>query len=547
MKKLFPFLAALFAAGALRAQPAPAPGKPSSPPNPPASKILYVDPTQGEDRTAVRGSSVHPFATLASAVSAAQAGDKITLLPGHYRVSGIATVNAADLTIEGYGAVLTAAGQEHFQVLAIKGANCTLRGFEINGALDNAPDVDAGAITVGAGGAKIEDVYIHDCAGYGVRLVAKWDGAVVSHCRIERCNEGVAEAIYGGADIEGLEVSFNRLIDNRRGGVRGENNSVGKYAIRSEKIIGNVVLAHSPNGTLGIELWGGGIAGYAKIPHQDALVSLNTVSGYSFGISMNACGNCTVSDNIVARAAAFGIEFANSFGNTAANNRIDCAGGHNGYSVSNNGNDTGRSVDLHIMGGSVFNANLGDALKTYNVSHVTIDGVHTEGLSHQFLVQLCTDIMIQNCVSYMTGTNYAGGVGVFTEVDPGLTGSTFHYVNNQFFHPNGRAAVASIFKFFSNGHATANDIVLRDNFTDATFCGGGFVAGNLDTHYSQFSGNYPDSKLYQTGFLNTPPSTLASQPSPPPAPASGVTLYVDGNGDLHALHSSGADHVLSTH
>ena len=52
-------------------------------------------------------------------------------------------------------------------------------------------------------------------------------------------------------------------------------------------------------------------------------------------------------------------------------------------------------------------------------------------------------------------------------------------------------------------------------------------------------------KLDATGLTLSGVATLAPQSSTPATPASGVILYVDASGNLHALHSTGTNHVLS--
>lgn len=89
---------------------------------------LYVDPTNGNDSTAVRGRIDKSYATCAAAQTAAQAGDTIFCLPGAYTESGLGKQN-----VDWYlhqGAVFTlAASAVIFTVGSASGESLRVLGF----------------------------------------------------------------------------------------------------------------------------------------------------------------------------------------------------------------------------------------------------------------------------------------------------------------------------------------------------------------------------------------------------------------------------------
>ena len=520
--------------------------------------MIYVDPVYGSSAGA-RGTD-KPFADLASALAVAKPYDHIIIRPGQYTTGSAIAVNTSHLTIEGYGAEISASSQNFAAILSVSASDCHIEGLELNGQATGNAYGNGGMIDISAPRTVVAYCYLHDSIGYGVRLVQSWDGATIQNCTISNCAAGIQEFMYGNADVSGLNVLYNVLINNRGGGVRGTNNSSGNYAIFNEKIIGNTILGNDPlgsnGGNLGIELYGDGVVGYPKIPHQNAIVSQNYVSGCQTGISMNACGYCEVSHNQVIAGAFIGIEFADQVNCSAVENTIVCpviannnGYGALGYSVSNDGSGIGSNVALTIKGGRIFVDSPTMGIHLINVSGVTIDGVQVETLSCTVYSQNCSQVTIKNTVTFMHNANAQLNFPIQTEVHPGCSG--FYYTNNQVFFDNPSAGCAIVL-FFSSSQASISGVEISDNYTNATSCSYGFISLNSVTFATpKQNGNYPASSNNNLGFVDLTGSgnatTLFPQTNTPATPTShAVTLYVDGNGNLHALHSTGKDDVLSS-
>ena len=283
-------------------------------------QTIYVDSTNGNSNGA-RGTK-WPFPDLASALAVAHPRDQIIMRPGQYSCASTTTVNVDHIIIHANGATLVAASSSVLPLLDITATDVTIDDLEVYGARNSSDDdVDNGLIAVEAARCIINRCSLHDSKGHGVRMVQSWDGSTVSYCTIKNCSAGIAITNYNYADLTGVDLIYNKLIDNRSGGVRSTNQLNGAYAFYNEKIIGNTVTANNVN-SLGIELAGGGIAGLPKIPHQHAIISHNYVSGYRFGISLNACGYCEASENQVISGTLCGIEFANTLNCLGAENVI---------------------------------------------------------------------------------------------------------------------------------------------------------------------------------------------------------------------------------
>ena len=447
---------------------------------------------------------MNPYQSLTMACSVVQSGDTIVLHGGPFVQSTAAVVNVSNVTIMGNGATVQAASQSNVVLLSIgaQGTHCTVRDLVVNGSLTNGADVDNGAVEVTASAAHFQNVYVHDSEGYGFRLVASWDNVVIENCRVMNCSTGIQEAMYGTADVHNANFLSNRLINNRSGGIRGTNNSGGAYAIFGEKIIGNVIHNDTlATNALGIELYGGQIVGEAKISHQGADVSHNTVENQEYGISMNACGFSDVSHNLVSGCAFISIEFANTLGCTASSNDMDCSAGASGYGISNNNADTRQKIDLHISGGRIVNANNASALGAYNVSGLSVDNVYASGMATPFVIQLTDGVTLQNCQGVIGSAN---SNGIYSEVGSGQTFSGFHYLNNQLIHTNGPGAYYSPFIFYcGSGSGTFNDVLIKNNYTDQTFSGSNFIqyAGGVVLS-PLVIGNIPENSAGQLGFQN---------------------------------------------
>ena len=100
---------------------------------------------------------------------------------------------------------------------------------------------------------------------------------------------------------------------------------------------------------------------------------------------------------------------------------------------------------------------------------------------------------------------------------------------------------------------TMNFVGTKSGAVNGTLAGMGYygvsnvlawkVGGTLATGSTVDSG--AQMTLSPTGLTLGGIETLAPQSSTPTTPSSGVTIYVDSSGNLHALHATGTNHVLS--
>ena len=496
------------------------------------TSLIVVDAALGSD-TAGTGTAGSPVATLAKAVSLAQAGDTILLRPGSY-TTDVVSVPAAlsNLTILGQGAVITPTNTSG-TVLAIFGDHFTGRDFEINGGYSGTggTDMDNGAVEVFSSNAHLEHLYIHDGIGYGIRLVEGYDNVDVIDNRVERCVLGIKGDKYDSNDIVSINVLYNRILNNRQGGISMTNDSYAAYlmhptqqaviAFINERFIGNYIHNDTNMPGLGIELSGGNIVGTPKIPHQNPIIVGNTVQGYATGISINACAGTVEGENSIGNCSYIGIEYANSEHSVSTGDNIDCAGGCSGYSVSNNGSDALQEMDLHLSGSRVDNVSVGAEIAGVSVNSgngIYVDHVWVRSAGAPWVYQFVADVTMENCTSIQTGPgdpndpNHPAASSVDVEVGPGITGTTYHFYNNDFRHTDAADYHVGIFRFVVNNQSNPalgifNDVILRNNTTDLTYCNAGFIQsdGNLTVNLTSIE-NQPQAPVHAGiayGFVDT--------------------------------------------
>jgi len=224
------------------------------------------------------------FATIQSAVDAAQDGDTIKIGPGTF-AGGITIkksvklvgVAAGATVIEGGGPVITVG------VGSVKPTVLISR-VTITGGLNDSPAVAAG------GGARIEPapdnsigatVAISDSVIAGNTVAPKSTFSEPAPCGsvpFDQC----AFASGGGIDNSGaLTLSRTRVADNQAGpGVASSifgggisNHPQGTVTLRQSVVTGNRAVATPPNGRFAD---GGGISGYGVLTVEDSVISNNS-------------------------------------------------------------------------------------------------------------------------------------------------------------------------------------------------------------------------------------------------------------------------------
>ena len=397
--------------------------------------------------------------------------------------------------------------------------------------------VDTGLINISNSGTTIENCYLHDSIAYGVRLAQNQSNTIVSHNRVVNCEEGVNGTMYGGS-VSGIEISGNILTNNPFGGVRLNNRLAGSQVVTGVRVLNNTISANNALGAfnLGIEIFGGQLSGNPTIPNQDVIVAENNVSGYITGISINACGDVVVSNNVVAAGSFCGIEFANSVNCTASSNNIDCASGGQGYSVSDNNGDSYSDMHLLITGGSIINGGVGTAVQTFNVNYVTVDGVYAKGAATSATFQDGNNVTVQNCVFDITATT-SYGVALIGAASSAY--ANFVFRNNTFNHPGlvGQSMYSLFFFYSGSPTCVFNNVIIQNNYTDATSCGDGFLFGfNATYNISSITGNLPESSYFQSGFANSeaivPGKTFTLTNTLTLSGVDGSTLNVGAGGTL---------------
>lgn len=507
------------------------------------ARTIFVDADNGSDTGAnagVRGTTL-PVATLPRAAVLAQPGDNIVLGPGTCSAAGLANITASGVTIIAYGAKLvcantTAAPVGDLVKLAVNAPNCRLFGLEIDGSLLAAPHggQDNGVIEVSAPGFRMEDCYIHDAAGYGVRFMANYSGAVVTgNCRFVNCQTGVRSATYGTADIVGFEVSDSHFENCREGAVSLKNTSAGAYSVRYAKVLRNVASSATlTNGSLGIELWGGGVVGKAVSPFSAPLVEGNRVSGYVTAISLNGCQGGGTRGNIVSAGCASGtgsvyggVELADSNDVESDGDRVSVPTGWTcqyGYVVSGTVGtaDSGATMNIRVRNGRSVGAQMG--AHVYNCGGVkfSADTVLASSTSYPLSVQLAGDVTMDDVTidGRNLGANPGSLPGMYFEYAAGATANVTLRNCRLLFTGSQPGPLVQFNGSSANGspNATVN-LTLLGCSANINFAAGGFIApyGNLTLNTVQAAGNVPRAQgnSTQLGFPDASLGDAAFNPA----------------------------------
>ncbi len=346
---------------------------------------------------------------LTAAMSGAGAGGTLMLTPGHfYRVTNPITVPVNDLTIYGYGAVMTGATDSQYGkfVFANRSRGRVL-GLRFEGLFSSAATgLGNGAIIINAS----NDITVRDCefnniAQQGVYIVGPSARASIESNRFNRnfC------AIFVDDDGAGGQPSRLHIANNTiQSGLARTSFSAGIKVSGPagsvfDVIEGNVI---DDAGEMGIEVQG----------PDDFTIANNTVNDTLFGISVSESDRAAINGNTVRHALTYGIEVASNANDVAvAGNTVLCTGA-SAYAFALNSNSRNVVVSSNRL------TSMNNRAIYVQSSPLTVAGNHITSDN------AC--VYIHNIGNVVVNGNTMMGSGTYTVLgldatDAGITGVVF--------------------------------------------------------------------------------------------------------------------------
>lgn len=390
------------------------------------------------DFGAVGNGIVDDTAAITRALAACPAGGTVLFPAGRtFKTTSQFTVGKDNVTLWGYGAVITSASESQFRKFLFsgrtRGAVLGLRFECLYSAASTG--LGEGVVEINAStDITVRDCEFNDIAKNGVYVVGN-----AARCRIENnqfyrnfcavftdddtTNQPSQLVITGNIIRTGLGTTSTALSGGIKMSGVGTANS---YA-------GHVISANSINaaGQMGIEI---------QTQVNGTTISDNTVTGCGYGISVSGCSDVSVESNVLKACTSYGIETASSCATIALTGNSVIGKNTSGTITTSVGiilgstttsSMTGNTVTgctnsirldgssyVSLTGGAII-FNSGSALNIKNTTYVNVEGVlfSSEGSGDYFVFVDSTDVAVTSILiggNTLTGVVASNGILLYT-------------------------------------------------------------------------------------------------------------------------------------